>query len=440
MSTEEGAADSLVLASSVAHPAVAHEPAVVTKSAVSLPSVSKFRYFLEGQSACQRVSDQVEFFSDQNELLSELHVIFDWLAQKPGATTISRGRFKERAPEFFRKFPQLASSFGRLDEKGRGCVDRHEFLKFCLGSPWLKATTLRFEAITVFGRDACGNRICKEASDPALMCEMQCCPPLLPWEVSHIVEWRLRNLRSHVMWASPKVGELPWTPGKHIDSPPFAAAGVSGFLRFWPAGQFTQTQQNVRNFPNLRYCPHMDDSHQPAPGARGCCVGLFMPPGTHLKLRFFVGKSWSKVREVCWSGGTHVGQVWAPLHDAPPSLADGEQLVVGAEICKNFAMPRKPRPRHLNAATKASIKPPMQEFAVTGVLNGVCQIKRSAPVPGLGKAQSLPNLPSLPPQLVEDGSRQQKSVLSKSVSLPRLSVSLSPGFSTNERLLMDALT
>jgi len=376
------------------------------------------------------VSLRADIFGDQNELLGQVRVIFDWLAQKPDATTISRARFQERAPELERKFPQIASSFGRIDEHGHGCFTLEEFQNFCFKSSWLQARTKKLEAVTVFGCDAAGNRTYKENADPEFMCELQSSSPLLPWEVCHIVDWRLANLRSHPMWTAPRVGGLPWPAGKHFDSSPFCAAGARGFLRFWPGGQFNAPQQRLRSFPNMnRGGDYFDDSHTHAPGARGCCIGLIMPPGTHLTFRFFVGQARSQVRELTWSFGGHAAQVWSPIEDGPPSLADGEHLVAGVEILKNFNLPRKLKARCLDAATRSRMKPLMQEFAVSGVRNGVCQIQRNRTVPGFAKTKSLPSLPQALVKQVEESK-----FLSTSVSLPRLAVRLHPGASTKVEL------
>lgn len=395
-------------------------------------SVSKFRYLLEQNSDALRETDlienpfEAECFVDRSQLLADLWAMFSWLAPKPGDLSVSRRRFHERAPELFRKFPQIATSFGRLDKDGNGCVSWDEFQKFCLSSPWMQSRTRKLEAVTVFGRDAAGNETSKDDGDATFMCEMQVSPQLLPWELSHTVKWRLADLLSHPMWDAPKIGNLKYPPGKHVDSPPFNAAGARGFLRYWPAGQYGSCQQKLRSFPNMATRRGVDEVHDHAPGARGCCVGLVMPVGTHLKVRFFVGGARSDVRDICWSAGNCAAQVWAPLQKLPPCLAEGEQLVVGVEILKNYDMPRKIPHRSLHEKRRRN-KPRMQEFGVTGTVNGFNTLRRNEAVPGiLGKTQSLP---SLAKTLASDA-EGQSSDLSKSVSLPRLAVTFHSGFSS----------
>lgn len=357
-------------------------------------------------------------------LLRELWVMFSWLL-KPGATKISRSSFKERAPELFRKFPQIATSFGRIDVNGDGCISWEEFKHFCLESSWLEAQTQKLECVTVYACDVDGSRTRKDDTDPSLMCDSNSAPSLLPWEVCHIVEWRLANLLNQPMWKMPKIGQLPWPRGKHIDSKPFAAAGARGFLRFWPGGQLNVCQQNMKSFPDLRSCGPVDDSHDHAPGAQGCCIGLMMPPGTRLKVRFYVGASRSKVKEIFWSGGIHAAQVWSPIEECPPCLADGMPLIAGVEILKNFnGVFRKPRvQRGLDEATKRSLKPLVRELGVPGVCNGVCRVHRSPAVPELGSVQTLPSLT----RKVEQ--KDQSAVMTKSVSLPSLAVHVRHGSS-----------
>jgi len=391
---------------------------------------SKFRHLLDNQSDAHNAhlsAAEADLFGEQNELLAELRVMFNWLAQEPGAKTISRARFLERAPELERKFPQIASSFAKISEHGRGNFTFEEFQHFCLNSRWLQSRTRKLEAITVFGCDAAGNRTYKEHADPEFMCELSSSSPLLPWEVCHVAEWRIKSIQSHPMWDAPTVAGLPYPAGKHFDSSPFHIAGARGFLRFWPAGQFNSSQQRLRAFPNMNLGGiHIDESHNHASGARGCCIGLVMPPGTHLTVRFFVGEAWSQVRELTWSSGGHAAQVWAPVADGPPCLSEGECLVAGVEILKNFGVPRKLRPRCLLEATRSKMKPRMQEFAVSGVLNGVCQVHRNQIVPGFAKTKSLPILPQALVRQVED-TGLKTSVLSSSVRLPRLSFSNTGG-------------
>lgn len=388
--------------------------------------ISKHRYLLANQldafTAAEPLQKEAhaDIFADNHQLLADLKDIFNWLAQKPAPAKISRARFKERAPELFRQFPQIATSFGKIDVDGDGCISWEEFLDFCLKSPLLQARTRKLETITVYGRDADGQKSYKDDTDPELMCEMLSPPPLLPWEVSHTVEWRISNLQSDPRWTAPKIGQLRWAPGKHIDSPPFGAAGARGFMRFWPGGQLSVCQQRLRQNITPTAAP-LDNSLQHPAGARGCCIGLVMPPGAHLIVRFFVGASRSKPREVCWSYGGNAAQVWAPVQESPPSVPEGDCLVAGVEILKNFNAPRKPRVRRVEESTRRGVKPRMRECGATGC-------------PALGKVRSLPSLPRLLHEHVEDAP-----ILGKSVSLPRLSVSairFRPGVSAEARLPM----
>eukprot|EP00930_Biecheleria_cincta_P018497 TRINITY_DN14396_c0_g1_i1.p1 TRINITY_DN14396_c0_g1~~TRINITY_DN14396_c0_g1_i1.p1 ORF type:complete len:236 (-),score=17.22 TRINITY_DN14396_c0_g1_i1:356-1063(-) len=70
-----------------------------------------------------------------------------------------------------------------------------------------------------------------------------------------------------------------------------------------------------------------------------CCLGVFMDPGVHLQMRFYVGRSKSELRDCYWTRGISGGQLWAPKGPPPPevyALKDDEYLVVGIEITRNL--------------------------------------------------------------------------------------------------------
>merc|ERR1719401_2982544 len=97
----------------------------------------------------------------------------------------------------------------------------------------------RARTVTVYGVDGSGKRSYKDFRDPAHMCETGAAPPLLPWEVSHVVEWRIEGLTVSRKGAPAMYAGVPIRPGTSIASPPFRAGGVCGSLRLWPAGYYS---------------------------------------------------------------------------------------------------------------------------------------------------------------------------------------------------------
>jgi len=168
-------------------------------------------------------------------------------------------------------------------------------------------------------------RVFKNPLDPARACEVGTPVPVLPWEGSHRVEWRIQNLDADRKLQQVKVSGMEVPAGKSMASPPFAAAGVRGILRFWPNGYFNSSQRRERG--------EMDLGGLNADA--WCALGVFVPRGTRWRLRFFVGDKASPWRETYWNDGVTVTQLWTPAEaDPPPNLEQG--IVVGVEISHNL--------------------------------------------------------------------------------------------------------
>lgn len=145
-----------------------------------------------------------------------------------------------------------------------------------------------------------------------------------PVEERQRVEWHLKHLEMDLKLQQVKYKGLLMQPGRHIASQCVHLAGVQGFLRFWPNGYFNYTQSG-------RFKSEFDLGGMRADS--WCAVGLFMPSGTHFKVRFFVGDERSEPRECYWSDGSLVRQIWMPDAKEPPQ--DLHDLVVGVEVFKN---------------------------------------------------------------------------------------------------------
>jgi hypothetical protein len=198
-------------------------------------------------------------------------------------------------------------------------------------------------------------------------------------------DWHLKQLTKDLKLVQVRYKGLLVHPGKHIASQCVSLAGVQGFLRFWPNGyyNFTQSKHFTSDFDLAGLHP---DSW--------CAVGLFMPPGTHFKMRFFVGEEWSEPRECYWSEGSRVPEIWTPDAKEPP--ANLEDLVVGVEVVKNCrhlrpqeAKPlvtRSPRPEaprlghgymRQSPRENPSISPPRAPRAQKADVNGAVRTLRT---------------------------------------------------------------
>jgi len=219
-------------------------------------------------------------FEEEGELIKELRSIFDWMAQEKGALKIPSRKFKERVPELHRRMPQIASSFRRMDANGDCWLEWSEFATFCLKDKRLLHQMKRTTTISVYGKEKGGQISYKELLDPHRQCEVGTIPPLLPWEVSHVVEWRIENLVIGPLRGSPVLhGPIVVRPGISLASPPFRGAGICGFLRFWPAGYWTEAQRRLKT---MVAAPHFSSDEQnkspypmPPPDA-WCCLGCIV--------------------------------------------------------------------------------------------------------------------------------------------------------------------
>merc|ERR1712096_159290 len=136
-------------------------------------------------------------------------------------------------------------------------------------------------------------------------------------------------------------------PGEPFSSPRFRAAGVEGFLRFWPSGYWTDNQRRKHTLAP----PQRDSSGvsvSPPSSDAWCCIGACFPACTHLCMRFFVCDAMSDKRECYWNAGVHMSSIWGPPTKTPPAeVSRGDAFVVGVEIFQNRGdPPAKPANRH----------------------------------------------------------------------------------------------
>lgn len=352
--------------------------------------MSKYAYFLSGKDAARSAYEgHVGAFSDGDILISQLHTLFDWMAEEQNATRMSSRKFKMRLPEIHRKFPQLTMSFTRMDANGDCWLEWSEFVEFCLKDKRLHETIRRAICITVYGVDKTGQRTFKEVLDPAHMCETGISPPMLPWEDAHIVEWRIEGLKLSHRGSPTTYGGMEVKPGCFIASPPFRAGGVCGFLRFWPTGYYPPSRRRKKASLPVGYETIMSDGSHPMPDWQSwCCIGAFVPQGTHLIYKFFVGDTHSDEQEFYWSECTHARQLWSPPDKVPPAslTQDGGVLVVGIEILRNVHHAGKHDGKeHLKDnsdwGARCSVRPALRSKA-----------KIVSQHPSLKRSQSMPSL------------------------------------------------
>mmetsp|Transcript_51204 Transcript_51204/g.81319 ORF Transcript_51204/g.81319 Transcript_51204/m.81319 type:complete len:632 (-) Transcript_51204:65-1960(-) len=167
-----------------------------------------------------------------------------------------------------------------------------------------------------------------------------------PVEERQSAEWQLRGLIWDLKLHRMRYKGLLVPPGKSIASHCIYMAGVTGCLRFWPNGYFNYTQ--IKHYTDKADLGGMlVDSW--------CAIGLSMPAGTHLKLRFFVGDHFSQPRDCYWSDGSLVHQIWMPADRDPPE--DVQNLVVGVEVLKNYRhlRPREAKPLKLTTPRREKL-------------------------------------------------------------------------------------
>lgn len=354
-------------------------------------TLSKFDYFLQHRpAACDGYSNihQHQAFSDGNELLHELRTVFDWIAEEKGVDRVTLRKFNERLQEIHRVFPLLSKSFAQMDSNNDCWLEYSEFVEFCLQDKRLDKQLRRSTRITVYGLDANGRRTYKDTVDPDVMCEMSVPPPILPWEVCHVVEWKIANYEpdSHAKIVGPRV-----QPGFSMASIPFRAAGVCGYLRFWPVSFYTATQRRKR----AAVLPVVDDcctgrSFDPPDARSWCCLGACFDDNVHLHIRFFVADQRSEVRTYFWTRGINSHQVWSPPSPYVPSEGP---LLVGIEIHRNLRMQNgRPEVRSHNAQERNNVRPNLNQPAKpsTSVLLG-CK----PALPPISASASVASLPSL---------------------------------------------
>lgn len=342
---------------------------------VSSNEQSKYAYYLEHQAdALKAYEGSNDMFSAADTaLLGELRVVFDWMAEETNATKMSSRMFKRRLPEIHKKVPFLSSNFRRMDANGDCWLEWHEFAEFCLRDPRVAKMMQRARTITVYGLEKNCKRTYKEQHDPSQMCETSVSPPLLPWEVSHVVEWRIQNLSLSRKGSPVMYGGVVVRPGRSLASPPFLAAGVNGFLRFWPTSYWTETQRRKKRENTL--CEDDEatglfenngstvrrDLTLPPHHTSWCSIGLFVPEGTRIHMRFFVlGGATSDVRENYWNAGVHPNQIWSPPEtEAPPDWKEGDSVTVGVEIFRNHnALHSRPGGRRYTTPAQRSLQRP----------------------------------------------------------------------------------
>lgn len=166
---------------------------------------------------------------------------------------------------------------------------------------------------------------------------------VLPWPTSleerQRIEWRIRHLSFDPRSLEMRYRNLPMQQGGHLTSPHFEVAGAKGHLKFWPNRCWRSTHSG-----RLRREMQIGD-----PSATSWfALGLFLPPGTHLQLRFFMGDLSSDFQDCYWGIGPTAKQLWIPwLEELPESIDD---IVVGVEVRRNH--------RHLRPGEAAVVPTP----------------------------------------------------------------------------------
>jgi hypothetical protein len=340
----------------------------------------------------------LEIFREDNPLLIDLRRMFDSIAKERGATRVSSRAFKRLLPELRRKFPQLAMSFARMDPvlvSAGPWLMWEDFARHGLSDAKLETDLKRSLAVVVYGLDRGGKRVYKDDLNPAHLCEKgSIAPPLMPWETAHVAEWRIDDLRLSRHGYPAQRGGMEVRAGASIASVPFRAAGVCGYLRFWPSGYWTETQRRRKTggAPGADYFSSKGASPEPSVES-WCCVGVVMPAGTHLNLRLFVGDEKSTSRGCSFGNTTNAAQLFSPAAHTPPDGAfDEGTIVVGVEIMRNVD-DHHGRPRTPDVdqdSLRGHLRPRIKASSSSGALGGgsSCLLKRSQSVPAEGHTDS----------------------------------------------------
>jgi len=375
----------------------------IIRSAASLDT-TKHSFFLTHRKVAQDglAGDLPDEFAEFSPLMKELRMVFDWICQEKGCMKIANRDFKARLPALHKKFPQISANFLRMDSNSDCWLEWGEFVNFCVQDDRLYKMLRRAATITVFGREHNGSLTYKDFLDPAHSCEMSPSPPILPWETAHVVEWRLDDLSLNMQQMRGTFGGTPLVPGGSIASPPFRAGGVVGFIRFWPLGYWTEGRRRQK----LSSIPMTDEiiaegCQGPPSAGSWCCIGAFLPAGTHLDVKFYVGDMISQTREVFWADGTHVLQLWAPPAKKPPASlttpGNKAPFIIGIEILRNLATQNhmKPVPKKMHEKHRLEIRPHLREPPGEDPrkVGGSVLLGRAKSLPAL-KAQARPASPS----------------------------------------------
>lgn len=270
----------------------------------------------------------------------------DDVVEDPQYAQISTATYNEKIPEFQRRFPEFAKTFRRFERSAGWYVSWPEFAEHAVrgtafssseeGGVEAKSTgthgsvhVLGVLAPLKFGEEHREARVSrtKDPRDPLRCCEvgLSACPPLLPWESCHRVEWRLENLVYNRERQYVSVAGMEISPGRYMSSSPFRAGGISGIFRFWPNGFFNTSQRRERGEGDLGGL--VADSW--------CAIGLFTETrSASLQLRFFVGDRSSSFRNAYFDTGCSVNQIWTPSASEPPEGIE-QGLTVGVEILDN---------------------------------------------------------------------------------------------------------
>jgi len=361
---------------------------------------SVYDYFLNGREAARNLHEtDVPEFADNHSLLKELRIVFDWIGGERNCMKIPSRRFKQRLPEIHNKFPQLAHGFMEMDVNGDCWLEWQEFLDYCLKNQRLVDILKRETKLQVYGIDHDNNRMYKAWFDPAHSCEVSSSPDLLPWEVAHVVEWRIRGLK----WViGPNAGTFFWgrkmLPSQFLASQPFRAAGVCGFLRFWPVNYYNEAQlRKKKDISSVaEQLEEMRGGQLRMPPAEAwCCLGAVLPAGTHLDFRLYIGSSKSTKRTCAWNQSVSPASLWTPNGSKPPSevldMSESDYLTVGIEIFRNRNdLNRKPRPAVLRQEKRLQQRPAIKNLGYAKPCKSII-LNRAASLPAPSGAETRAN-------------------------------------------------
>eukprot|EP00929_Paragymnodinium_shiwhaense_P019973 TRINITY_DN13451_c0_g2_i1.p1 TRINITY_DN13451_c0_g2~~TRINITY_DN13451_c0_g2_i1.p1 ORF type:complete len:494 (+),score=99.69 TRINITY_DN13451_c0_g2_i1:162-1643(+) len=386
-----------------------HAPRMKRKMATG----SKHTYFLNHrEEALEAFENDTACFSDGSVLLWELRKVFDWIAGEHNAKLIAKKTFVSRLPEVHRKFPQLCGAFNRMDSKLDAWLDWEEFCSFCLKDELLKHTISGCTSLAIYGIDMQGRSTYKDTSDLAHTNDLGNSTNIMPWENSHLVTWRIDNLVVSSKGRRVRYGTdggIEVVPGKAIASPVFQAAGLSGFLRFWPAGYWTESQRKRKAAE-----PPWDVKGpfpEPAPQA-WCCLGACFEVGTDITFRYFVDTDQSAVRRCYFNSGTSPKRLFAPLaYEPPESLVETKSIIVGIEIFRNNRLPETVSKEHMTPKIREVHRPTLPEPPGP---HGSVLLRR----PQQQRLADIPRRPSLGSLLALSGTGSSAFKSSSAIRLP----------------------